>query len=82
MPGSADSRAHRKAGSRGCGCCTGEDEKRGLWGEGGVLGSWAQCAGPAANQGLLEARRAGAAAGTLERSPDIISSWGQQEPSH
>ena len=43
--------------------------REGAQGEGGGLGSWAQCAGPTENQGLLVARRAGAAAGTLECSP-------------
>ena len=38
--------------------------------------------GPTENQGLLVARRAGAAAGTLECGPRIVPARGQQEPSH
>lgn len=51
-------------------------------GEGGGLGSWALCVGPTENQGSLLARRAGAAAGTLESRPRIVPAQGQQEPRH
>ena len=64
MASHAGGSARGKASSRDCGCCLGEDENRGPQGEGEWLGSWAECAGPAANQDLLVARRAGAAAGT------------------
>jgi len=64
MASHAGGSARGKASSRDCGCCLGEDENRGPQGEGEGLGSWAECAGPAANQGLPVARRAGAAAGT------------------
>lgn len=49
-------------------------------GEGGGLGSWAPCVGPIENQGSLLARRAGAAAGTLESRPRVVPAQGQQEP--
>ena len=60
----------------------GRMRREGPQGEGGGLGSWAQCAGPTENQGLLVARRAGAAAVTLECSPRIVPARGQREPSH
>ena len=50
-------------------------------GEGGGLASWAPCVCPRENQGWLVARRAGAAAGTLECHPRLVPARGQQEPS-
>lgn len=78
MPGSAGGSTRGKAGSRGCSHCTGRMRREGPQGE---EGSWAWCAGPTVNQGLLVARRAGAAAGTLECSPCIVPARGPQEPS-